>query len=219
MNKYKTIIFITALIIVLGIIITLTTGFNVKMITKKHVQVQLDLGKEFNIEDIKNITNEVLDGQSVEIQKVEVYEQQVLISTNKISDEQKSNLITKINEKYGTEIKAEDTTVEKIPKMPLRDYLTPHIFEFIVVTILIAIYVCIRYKKIGILRTLAQTLIGLAVAQMLVFSILAISRIPIGSNIVSVIFVTYTATIFILATVFERRLQEIKLEEAKNNNK
>ena len=216
MNRYKTIIFITALIIVLGIIITLTTGFNVKMISKKHVQIQLDLGKEFNVEDIKSITDEVLKGQTVEIQKVEVYEQQVLISTNKISDEQKSDLITKINEKYETELNTEDITIEEIPKIALKNYLTPHIFEFILVTILITVYECIRYRKLSVLKVLVQTILVLAIAQMLVLSVLAISRIPVGSNLVSVVFVTYVVAILGLTTMFENKLQKIKIDEANN---
>ena len=36
--------------IILGIIITLTSGFNVDMITREHNQVRLNLGKEFEIE-------------------------------------------------------------------------------------------------------------------------------------------------------------------------
>jgi preprotein translocase subunit SecF len=217
MNKYKTIIFITALIIVLGIIITLTAGFNVKMITKEHMQVQLNIGKEFNSEDIKQIAEEIFAGQKVEIQKVEIYERQVLISTNEITDEQKSNLVTKINEKYETELNAEDITTDLIPKMELKEYITPHIFEMVLVTIIIAIYECIRYRKIGIVKVLVQTILSIAVSEMLVLSLLAISRIPVGSNLVPVIFVTYTVAILGLTITNENKLQKIKIDEANNN--
>lgn len=217
MNKYKTIIFLTALIIVLGIIITLTSGFNVKMLTKEHMQVQLDLGKEFSSDDIKQIAEEVFAGQTVAVQKVEVYEQQVLISANEITDEQKSNLVTKINEKYETELKAEDITIDLVPKMALKDYITPHIFEIALATIIIAVYECIRYRKLGVLKVLVQTVLGLVISELLVLSVLAISRIPVGSNLVPVIFVTYAVAIFGLTTMFENKLQKIKIDEANNN--
>lgn len=217
-SKIKTITIVFALIIVLGIVITLTTGFNVDMMTREHQQVQIDLGKEFNSEDIKQITDEVFANQTVEIQKVEVYEQQVLISTNEITEEQKSDLITKINEKYETEIKADETTIDLVPRVYLKDYIIPHIMEFVWATILICLYVVIRYKKLGVLKVLVQTILGLTITEALVFSIIVISRIIIGNNIVTVMFVTYVVAIIALTSMFENKLQKIKLEE-KNNKK
>ena len=213
MNKNKIITIILSLIIVLGIVITLTSGFNVDILSKEHKEIQLDLEKEFEASDIKDIAKEVFEGQAVEIQKVEVYEEQVLISTEEITDEQKSNLVTKINEKYQTEIKAEDVTVITVPKIKLADYITPHIFEFILVTIVVAIYMCIRYKKLGFLKVLVQTILGIIIAESLAFSVLAITRIAVGNNLVVVMFVIYAVTLFALTNMFENKLQKMKLEE------
>lgn len=218
MNKNKTITIIIALIIILGIIITLTKGFNVEMIAKKHNQIEFDLGKEFNIEDIKTITDEIFENETVEIQKVEAYEEQVLISTKKITDEQKNNLITKINEKYGTELKAEEIEVEKVPKTKLRDYITPHIWEFVLATILVVIYVSIRYKKLSILKVIIQTILGIVIFELLAFSIVAITRIPVGSNLITIAFVVYVISLLGVTSMFEKRLQNLKLQEAKKDN-
>ncbi len=215
MNKNKTITIVVALIIILGIIITLTSGFNVNFMTKKHEQILLNLEKQFNVSDIRDITNEIFNGQEVQIEPVEVIEEQVMISTNKITDEQKNNLVKKINEKYGTELKAEEVKAESVPKTKLRDYIIPHIWEMIFATILVVVYECIKYKKLKVLKTLVQTILGIVIVQLLTFSIVAITRIPVGNNIVSIMFVAYIVSVFGLTTMFENKLQKLKLEEGK----
>ena len=191
MEKNKKITIIVAAIIVIGMIVALTAKFNVDMMTKAHKQVQLDLKTEFNVSDIKEITNEVFNGQTVEIQKVEIYEKQVLISTEQITDDQKNNLVTKINEKYGTEISNDDTQIVSVPKTKLSDIVTKYIWTFILTTILIIVYMVLRYKKIGALKVLIQTVLGIIILELLVMSIIAIVRIPLGANLPSIIFVTY----------------------------
>ena len=216
MSKNKIITIIVPLIIVVGIIITLTAGFNANMMTKEHKAIELNLGKEFKVEELKEITNAVFNGPKVEIEKVEIYGEQVLISTNDITEEQKTDLISKINEKYGTELKAEDVTIQTVPKANLKDYLTPHIVEFVVATILVVIYACVRYKKLGFLKVAIQTVLGIVIFEMLVFSLLVITRILVGANLVPVMFVTYVMAILGLTMMFEDKLKELKLKEENN---
>lgn len=216
MNKNKIITIIVSLIIILGIIITLTAGFNANMMTKEHKAIELNLEKEFKVEELKEITNAVFNGPKVEIEKVEIYGEQVLISVNDITEEQKVDLISKINEKYGTELKAEDTEIRTVPKANLKDYLTPHIVEFVVATILVVLYACVRYKKLGSLKVAIQTLLGIVIFEMLVFSLLVITRIPVGVNLVPVMFVTYVMAILGLTMMFEDKLKELKLKEENN---
>lgn len=219
MEKNKKITIVVAAIIVIGMIVALTAKFNVDMMTKAHKQVQLDLKTEFNVSDIKEITNEVFNGQTVEIQKVEIYEKQVLISTNKITDDQKNDLVTKINEKYGTEISNDDTQIVSVPKTKLSDIVTKYIWTFILTTILIIVYMVLRYKKIGALKVLIQTVLGIVILELLVMSIIAIVRIPVGVNLPSIMFVTYVCSVVALTTMFENQLKKIKAEEAKNKKK
>ena len=213
MNSNRIIIIITSLIIVVGIIFTLTAGFNANMMTKEHKAIELNIGKEFKVEELKEITNAVFNGQQVEIEKVEIYGEQVLISTNDITEEQKTDLISKINEKYGTELKAEDVTIQIVPKANLKDYLTPHIVEFVVATVLVVLYACIRYKKLGFLKVGIQTILGIVIFEMIIFSILVITRISVGNNLVAIMFATYVAAILGLTMMFEDKLKELKLKE------
>ncbi len=216
-NKKITIVF--ALIVIIGIIVILTAGFNVEMMTKEHKQVQLDLTKEFNISDIKEITKDVFNGQTVEIQKVEIYEKQVAISTEEITDEQKTNLITKINEKYQTEINADSTEVITVPRQKLMDILTPYISAFVITTILVVLYVMVKYRRISPLKAAVQVVLGVVMLELLVISLLAITRIPVGKNLVSIIFVTYAIGTVGMTSMLENKLQKMKAEEESKNKK
>ena len=111
------------LVIIAGIVMIAVKGFNFDLKYQDTQRVELYLQTEFNNADIKQITNEVFGNQKVMIQKVEVFEDSVSITTTSISDEQKNNLITKINEKYGTELTAEDTQVENIAHTRGRDLI------------------------------------------------------------------------------------------------
>lgn len=219
MNKNKKIAILVALVIIVGIIVALTAKFNVDLMTREHAQVQLDLKKEFNVSDVKEITKEVFNGKEVEIQKVEVYGKQVLISTNEITDEQKSNLVTKVNEKFETEISNDSTEVVIVPRTKLTDIFTKYIWTFVITTILVVIYMIIKYKKLGALKVLLQTVGVVITLELFVFSISAITRIPIGVNIPSIMFTTYVISLFGLTSMFENNLKQLKAEEAKNKKK
>ena len=92
-KKSKIIITIITLIIIAGIIVTLTVGLNFDLSYKDSNRIELYLQKDFNVSDIKQITDEVLQGEEVIIQKVEVYEDTVSIRAKEITDEQKQNLV------------------------------------------------------------------------------------------------------------------------------
>ena len=103
--KQKSTIIITAIIaiiLIVGAIMLSTKGLEFELKYKDAKKVELNIQKEFNTEDIKQITDEIFENQPVRIQAIEVYKDAISITTTEITEEQKTNLVTKINEKYGT---------------------------------------------------------------------------------------------------------------------
>lgn len=194
-------------------------GFNFDLKYQDTQRVELYLKTEFNISDIRQITDEVFGIQKVMIQKVEVFEDSVSITTTSISDEQKSNLITKINEKYGTELTAEDTVVEDIGHTRGRDIIKPYIIPFVIAVIVVLIYLGIRYHKLSIAKVLAKSIGIMALAQILLFSVIAITRIPIGRLTIPMVILVYLLTLFGITNMFEKDLAKKKLEENKDKSK
>ncbi len=212
-------IILIALVIIAGIVMIAVKGFNFDLKYQDTQRVELYLKTEFNISDIRQITDEVFGNQKVMIQKVEVFEDSVSITTTSISDEQKSNLITKINEKYGTEITAEDTTVENIGHTRGRDIIKPYIVPFAIAAIVVLIYLGIRYYKLSIAKVIAKSIGIMALAQILLFSVMAIARIPIGRLTIPMVILVYLLALFGITNMFEKNLSKKNLEENKDKSK
>lgn len=213
-KKSKIIIAVIALIIIIGIIITVTVGLNFDLRYQESKKIELYLESDFNISDIKQITDEVMPGEKVIIQKVEVYEDTVSITAKDITDEQKQSLIDKVNEKYGTELSADSTEVKTIPNTRGRDIIKPYILPFTIATLIILVYMAVRYRKLGAIKTLLKTVVISVVAQATLLSIMAITRIPIGIVTIPLVITVYLLTLIGLTSYFEKQLINKNKEEA-----
>ena len=213
-KKSKIIIAVIALIIIIGIIITVTVGLNFDVRSQESQKLELYLESDFNISDIKQITDEVMPGEKVIIQKVEVYEDTVSITAKDITDEQKQSLIDKVNEKYGTELSADSTEVKTIPNTRGRDIIKPYIVPFAIATLIILLYMAVRYRKLGVIKTLVKTVVISVVAQATLLSVMAITRIPIGIVTIPLVITVYLLTLIGLTSYFEKQLINKNKEEA-----
>ena len=209
-------IVLIVLIIIAGIAMIAVKGFNFDLKYQDTQRVELYLETEFNISDIKQITNEVFGNQKVMIQKVEVFEDSVSITTTSISDEQKNNLITKINEKYGTELKAEDIQIEDIAHTRGRDIIKPYIIPFAIAVIATLVYIGIRYYKLSTVKVVLKSIGILLLSQVLLFSVIAITRIPIGRLTIPMVILVYLLTLFGMTSRYEKNLANRKKEEVEH---
>ena len=206
-KKTKIIFTIIAIIILIGISITCTIGLNFDLRYRDSKRMELYLEQEFNISDIKQMTDEVMPGKKVIIQKVEVYEDTVSITAEDITNEEKQSLIDKVNEKYGTTLVAESTEIETIPNTRGRDIVKPYVVPFGIATLIILVYMAIRYRKLGVIKTLLKTIVIAIVAEMVLLSIMAITRIPIGIVTIPLVITVYLLTLIGLTTYFEKELK------------
>lgn len=216
-NKTKLLIVLITIIILAGIGVIFTIGFNFDLRYQESKTIQLYLGKTFEIEDIKKITDEILKNQPVIIQKVEVYEDSVSILAKDITEEQKNNIINKVNETYQTELKAEETQITNIPHTRGRDIIKPYIMPFVIATIVILLYMAIRYAKLGSIKIVSQTILALLVAEAVLVSILAITRISIGRLTIPMVLIVYLLTLLVITTNLEKKREINKQEDEKNN--
>ncbi len=194
-----------AIVILVGIIITVAVGFNVDMCYRDYNLLDIKIGQDFNINDIKTITNEVFQKQNVEIQKAGVYSDNVVIKVNNITDEQKNLINTKINEKFGINNSVDDIKVNYIPSYKLRDIIKPYIIPLIITTVLILAYMAIRFRKIGIAKVISQAVILTIIAELLYASIIVITRYPVNRLVMPVGVVIYITIITVLTGMFEKQ--------------
>lgn len=213
-TKSKFIILVGIIIIIVGIIMTIVKGFNFDLKYEGGKRIELNLQKTFESSDIKQIAKEVI-GQDVLVQKVEIYEDAVSILAKDMTEDQKNQIVTKINEKYETEIDGSTTEIISVPHTHLRDLAKPYIIPFSIATIIILIYIGIRYYKLNVLKTILKTIGIVLFWEVLLYSIIAITRIPIGRLTIPLTLTIYMLSFVYCTTKFEKELKQQKLSEEK----
>lgn len=213
-KQAKILIALIAIILVVGAIIIFTKGLAFELKYRDSKKVEINLGKKFEEKDLRQITNEVFGNQQVIIQAIEVYKDAISITTIDITDEQKANLVTKLNERYGTELSSDDITIEEIANVRGRDIIKPYIVPFVVVTIIILAYLVIRYNKLNLLEVLTQSIGIIVLTQLVLLAIMAITRMPVGTYTIPVVLVVYLLSSFVCTCKFEKDLDK-SIEESK----
>ena len=88
MKKKNVIILAIAMIIVIaGIIVASTIGFNKQLRYQDSQKIDIYVASEVDVDKIKSIANEVLGRQNM-VQTIEIYQDMVTIRAKSISDEQ-----------------------------------------------------------------------------------------------------------------------------------
>lgn len=233
--KLKNIIYIIiCLIIVAGIVVWKTVGFNMELQYSSRKQIELTNQTGIEISDIKKMVSEVLGNTRFIVQPVETFGNAVSIVAEDMTEEQKNSIVEKFNEKYYSEDSSEeskessdkssdkkidndDIKIVSIPFTRVKDIIKPYILPGIITLVLVTMYFTIRFRRLGCKKIFAKTLIVPVVAETLMFSIIAITRIPFGRIAITLGIALYLMNIFVLTNIFENERIKI-LEELENNN-
>lgn len=192
------------LLIVAGIVVVTLTGFNVSLMYQKHESISLYIAKQIDLNEIKSICKEVFKGKEVVVKEVEIFEDSVNISVESITDEEKNNLITKINEKYQTEILADDVEVDSNAKIRIRDIIKPYIKPVLISTVLIIAYMIIRFRKMKVLELLGKIGIIIVLTELALASIIAITRMPVSPIIINLLTVVAVIELLVYINKLEK---------------
>ena len=216
----KTIYAILACIIVAGISITVFMGLNFSLKYRANKELDINIGQEFDNEEIKQITREVLGNNNAEVvvQKVEIYEDMASIIVEDITDEQIEALNTKINEKYGRENKVEDINIINNSKLRGRDLVYPYIWPVIISMAFVLVYACVMYRKLGVFTVIRKVLGTTICAQLVYLGIIAITRIPVTVITVPLALVIYIVTVTLVVSRLDN-IEDKKEENKKTKNK
>lgn len=201
-KKSKILCVILVMIFIVAIISTAIRGLNVSMEYAEGTSIVFDLGKQYDKKDIKQIAKEIWPKESIFVQKVEVYDESVLIKVSQVNDEQLDNLATKINEKYGLELKKEDFTILYNSNNKIRDIVKPYIIPLIIATALIVVYYSIRFKGV---KEILEFLLSLVAVEGIIYSIYALAMLPINIITMPIVMIAYG-----LVTIFVTLKNEIK---------
>lgn len=212
--KKKILIAVMTCIIIVGFAMIGFVGLNFDINYTANKEIDIYLGTQFEISDIRGLVKEVIGNERAVIQKVELYEEIVSIKVKEISDEQIEQLLTKINEKYNLEIKKDDITITNNPNLRGRELVKPYILPIAISVVLVLVYAGIKFYRVNSIEVISK-LIGLnIIAQLFYVSVLAITRLPVNRLTIPVSIAIYIATTLAVTINFENK--EIVKEKKKN---
>lgn len=191
-------------LIIAGIIVISTIGFNVGTKYAENTQININIGTEFQIDDIREITNEVFNHKTVLIQQVELYKDMVQITVKDATEEEINNLNNKINEKYNLEHEISDIIVTHNSNVRLRNIIKPYILPVAIVSILTAVFAMIAYRKLGVWKVLYETAMSIVAPQAIISSFYAVTRLPINRLTAIIAVIAYIASITLVMVHFNK---------------
>ena len=212
----KIIYIISCLIIIAGIIVWKNKGFNLDFQYSARKQINISNNTGINTDDINQIVSEVLGNTKYSVNEVEIFKNSIVITAKDITEEQKNEIIKKFNEKYGTDIKGENIDIISIPFTRIKDIISPFILPGIITLAIIILYFLLRFNKLGFIKILLKTVIIPILSELLLFSIIAITRIPLGQITIACGVGLYVIVITILTSIFEEQREKKIAEEQKD---
>ncbi|MGN1299655.1 MAG: hypothetical protein ACI4UE_06720 [Candidatus Scatovivens sp.] len=219
MKNKKILLYALVVFILAGVIVVLLKGFNVDLMLRTHDSIEYTIGKDFNLSDIKQIAKEIFGNKKVVVRTIEVFNDSVSINALEITEEEKNNLISKLDEKYGIE-NVDDREIEIIsnPGIRLREIVKPYIIPTVISFILIYIIYLIRfYKQVTVKwKEFIESVLLIVLLNLAILSLIAITRIPINTLTIPVMLFV---TILSLILYFENQSNIIEKEEKESKKK
>ena len=111
--KKKSLYIIMIIAVILGAIIVKVKGFNYSTLYSNHKRIEIIIGSEYDLKDVKKIADEATKSDNV-VRKSTLYGTSVSIDAKELSDDEITSLFAKLNEKYSKEYNIKDVKKENI---------------------------------------------------------------------------------------------------------
>ena len=208
--KKKVLYVVIGIIIIVGIIVGALKGLNYGLEYQSNEKIELYIGKVVNQKDIEEIADNVFGTGKNKVQIIEIFKDMVSITVKESNDEQIENFVNKVNEKYGVEYTKDDVEIVKDPQMNIMDIIDPYIIPVVIVTILVLLHIAIRYYKLGVWKTLLFSLLIVVIIEALLYSLYAITRLPVNSITIPIALSVFVLTVIGIIINCENKLKAIK---------
>lgn len=205
--KKKIFYVVLVCIIVAGAIVIATMGLKADIIYSKNVRIDVYLGKEYNRNEVEQIAKEIFEINRTIIRQVEYFGDMFSLTISQDVeniDEKVDEFTAKINETYELPEEGAKLTVTYQPKVRLLSIIMPYLVPIGISVGIILIYAIVRFRKIGILRTLGIYIVSILASEAVYLSILAIFRIPVNRLVTPIGLAIYVIVITIVTANREK---------------
>ncbi len=217
--KNKLLCTVALIIIIAGTIVYQFKGFNKELNYSNRQQFEISAASTFDVSKVENIAKEVLANKKVKVQKVERFNNALEIISTEISEDDKRNIINKVNEEYNETISNEDISIISVPETRVRDIFRPYIIPGILILSAVLIYYIIVYHKIGLNRVLIIGTFLPIMVELLYYKSIVIIRIPFGRITNGIAVGVYILTLVLLTMYFQNEMQKLDIVKEKMNEK
>lgn len=200
---------IICLIIIAGIAVWDSKGFNSELQYSSRYQIEISNNTGIEKSDIEQIASEVLGDKRYFVQEVETFGNYVTIVSEEITEEQKNEIVQKFNDKYQTEVNSDDIAIKYIPFTRVKDVIKHFVFTGVITLGIIMIYFLVRFRNLGWKFIIFSTLFYPVIAEILMYSIMAIVRIPFGRLAIALSIGLYIAVVIVLTCIFENKRKDL----------
>ena len=199
-KKVLPIVVILLIIIIAGLAVLCIKDMNYGLSYGNNTTIEINFNEKTEIKDIVKETF----GKQYKIKTLNEQENSILLTVKSASEEQLNTLVKKINEKYNLDKTTSELEISNNPKINTKNLISPYVTPVLITSILIILYFVIKYKKLGILKTLTYTLCILVGTQLLYLSIYSIARICVNELTMPISMLLFVLTFVILVEIFEK---------------
>ena len=203
------------LLIIAGIVVVALKGVKVSLVSQQHEEINIYVGKPTSLNDMNDVCKEVFADKQVIVKNLDIFPDAYSINVESVTNEEKDALISKVNEKFGVELTLEDISEKTVSNIRIRDIIKPYIKPVIISVILIAIYLVIRFRKENIWKLLAKVFGGIILTEAVIFSLVAVLRVPLSATIINIMAVIATVELCIYINKLEKNVFGVKEEKYK----
>lgn len=220
--KNKAIYVFLIILIIAGAIVYTVKGLNKELNYSNRQQFEISAASIFDVSKVETIAKEVLSNRNIKVQKVERFNNALEIISTEISEDEKQNIINKVNEEYNETISNDNISIISVPETRVKDILMPYILPIIITLTAVLLYFVLVYSKLGLKSVIFK---GIAMPVLIIlsyYSIIVILRIPFGRITNCIAVALYLLSIGTLAIYFQNKKEELiinnKNEDEKEND-
>ena len=220
--KNKALYIVLIVTIIFGAIVYKVKGFNKELNYSNRQEFEISAASTFDVSKVESIAKDILTNRNVKVQKVERFDNALVIISTEISEEEKQNIINKVNEEYNESISNEDVGIISIQETRVSDILKPYILPAIVTLSAILLYFILVYHKLGVQNVLLTGFLYLILTVLFYYAIIAIFRVPFGRITNSIAVGIHILTIWLLTIYFQNKKDKLDIlsenKEEKEND-
>lgn len=173
------------LLIIAGIVVVALKGVKVSLILQQHEELNVYIGKPTNIKDMKDICKDVFNDKRFVVRNLDVFSDAYSINVESVINEERDELITKVNEKFGVNITIDDISEKNVSNIRIRDIIKPYVKPVLISAVLMAVYVVIRFRKESAIKLLGKISGMIILTESVIFSIIAVLRVPLSATMIN----------------------------------